>query len=166
LTVSRSTKEKGGLMTLKIVDRPAQTVVGLQIRTKPMSPEIPALWPRFVARIDEIPDPAEPKVSYGVMKLDGGSLDYAAAVSVTSTDRMPAGMVAVALPAGTYAFFSYPLSGLGKGFGEIHNQLLPASNYQPVAAPFFERYDEKFDPRNPQSAVEIYIPVRPKALTP
>jgi len=150
-------------MTLKIVDRPAQTVVGLQIRTKPMSPEIPALWPKFVARIDEIPNPAEPNVSYGVMKLDAGTLEYTAAVSVKAADRIPSGMVAATLPAGTYALFSYPLSGLGKGFAEIHNQIMPASNYQSVAAPFFERYDEKFDARNPQSAVEIWIPVRPKA---
>ena len=149
-------------MILKIVDRPAQNVVGLQIRTKPMSPEIPALWPKFVARIDEIPNPAEPNVSYGVMKFDAGTLDYAAAVSVKSTDRIPSDMVAITVPAGTYALFSYPLSGLEKGFCEIRDRLLPASNYQSIAAPFFERYDAKFDPRNPQSAVEIWIPVRPK----
>jgi AraC family transcriptional regulator len=114
-------------MTLKTVERPAQTIIGLQIRTKPMSPEIPALWPKFVARIDEIPNPAEPRVSYGVMRLERGVLEYTAAVSVKSADRIPSGLVATTLPAGTYALFSYPLSGLGKGFGEIHNQLLPES---------------------------------------
>lgn len=150
-------------MTLKTVDRPAQTLVGLQIRTKPMSPEIPALWPKFVARIDEIPDPAEPRVSYGVMRYDGGALEYAAAVSVTAAGRVPAGMTAIHVPAGTYAVFSYPLSGLGRGFAEINDRLLPASGYAPVDAPFFERYDERFDPTNPQSAVGIYIPVRVKA---
>jgi len=150
-------------MTLKIVQRPAQTVVGLQIRTQPMSPEIPSLWPKFVARIDEIADPAEPRVSYGVMHHDSGTLDYAAAVSVASTDKIPAGMTAIALPAGTYAEFSYPISSLGKGFGEIHNQLLPASKYRQGPGAFFERYDEKFDPRNPQSAVAIFIPIVPKA---
>jgi AraC family transcriptional regulator len=149
-------------MTLAIIDRPAQTVVGLQIRTTPMSPEIPALWPVFVPRIDEIPNGAEPNVSYGVMRRDGAVLEYAAAVSVASPGRIPAGMVAIPLPAGPYAFFSYPLSGLGKGFGEIHGRIIPASNYRQGAGPFFERYDEKFDPRNPQSAVEIWIPVLPR----
>ena len=147
-------------MTLKIIDRPAITVVGLHIRTKPMSPDIPSLWPKFVARIDEIANPAEPKVSYGVMKYDAGSLDYTAAVSVKSADRIPAGMVVTPLPGGTYAFFTYPLSGLARGFAEINEQLLPASNYAPVQAPFFERYNEAFDPRNPGSLVEIWIPVR------
>jgi AraC family transcriptional regulator len=150
-------------MTFKTVERPAQTVVGLQIRTKPMSPEIPALWPKFVARIDEIANSAEPRVSYGVMQHEAGTLEYAAAVSVTSSAQIPAGMTAITLPAGTYAEFSYPISGLGKGFGEIHNQAIPASKYRQAPGPFFERYDEKFDPRDPQSAVAIYIPVVPKA---
>jgi AraC family transcriptional regulator len=150
-------------MTLKTVERSAVTVIGLHIRTKSMSPEIPALWPKFVARIDEIANPAEPKVSYGVMKSDAGNLEYTAGVSVNSEDRIPPGMVSTTLPAATYAVFSYPLSGLGKGFCEIRDQLLPASNYQSVPGVFFERYNEAFDPRNPQSAVEIYIPVRPKA---
>lgn len=149
-------------MSLKTVERPAQTVVGLQIRTKPMSPEIPALWPRFVPRIDEIANPAEPRVSYGVMRHAAGVLEYAAGVSVTKAEHVPAGMVAITLPAGVYAEFSYPISGLGKGFGEIHNRLIPSSGYQQADGPFFERYDEKFDPTNPQAAVVIYIPVRPK----
>ena len=149
-------------MTLKIIERSALIVVGMQIRTKNMSPEIPALWPKFVPRIDEISNTAEPNVSYGVMRNGIDCLEYAAAVSVNSAERLPSGMVAITLPAGTYAFFAYPLSGLGKGFGEIHNQLLPASAYQRGSGLFFERYDEKFDARDPQSAVEIWIPVTPK----
>jgi AraC family transcriptional regulator len=149
-------------MTIKTLDRPAQTLVGLQIRTRPMSPEIPALWPRFVPRIDEIADPAEPRVSYGVMRYDGGTLEYAAAIPVTKPGPVPPGMVSLALTAGTYAVFSYPLSALGKGFAEINDKLLPASDFRPVHAPFFERYDEDFDPANPHSAVGIFIPVVPR----
>lgn len=149
-------------MTLKLVERTARIVVGMQIRTRPMSPEIPALWPKFVPRIDEIPNTDEPNVSYGVMSFDGSTLEYAAAVSVTAAEGVPAGMLSIVLPAGTYAFFSYPLSGLGKGFSEIHNTLIPQSGYQQGGGIFFERYNEKFDPRNPQSAVEIWIPVRPR----
>ena len=69
-------------------------------------------------------------------------------------------MTRLTLPAGTYARFSYPLSKLGEGFGEINNRLMPASPFVPVEGHFFERYDEAFDPGNAESAVEIYIPVR------
>ncbi|HTU64354.1 MAG TPA: GyrI-like domain-containing protein [Steroidobacteraceae bacterium] len=148
--------------TLTVIERPAQTVVGLQIRTKPQSPDIPALWPKFVARLDEIPGAAEPNVSYGVMEHGDRVLEYAAAISVTSAGKLPAGMVAIALPAGTYARWTCPLSGLGKCFGEIFNQHLPKSGYVQAMGPFFERYDEKFDPADPGSQVEIWIPVRRK----
>src|SRR5689334_20479840 len=118
---------------IEVLERPALTVVGMAILTRPMSAEVPALWPRFVARIPEIPDPAEPRVSYGVMQYHADSeapLFYMAAISVSSDDRLPSAMQSLVLAAGTYAVFCYPLSGLGKGFGDIFNRLLPASDYE------------------------------------
>jgi AraC family transcriptional regulator len=150
-------------MTIKILEKPAINVVGMAIRTRPMSPEIPALWPKFAVRIDEIADTAEPNVSYGVMRHDPGppeALLYMAAVSVKKPGPVPNGMESLAVPAGTYASFTYALADLGKGFGEIFNRMLPASGYVPTAAASFERYDEKFNPQDRQSAVEILIPVR------
>lgn len=152
-------------MTLTLVQRPPTLVVGLQIRTKPMSPEIPALWPRFVARIGEIPHPAEPRVSYGVIGpgSDKNQLDYLAAVSVSADGPLPEGMTRLVLPAGTYARFSFPLSKLGEGFGEIFQRALPESAYVQAPGPLFERYDEAFCPDDPNSAVEVWLPVAPKA---
>ena len=149
-------------MTPQIIDRPAQTVIGMSIRTMPMSPEIPALWPKFVARIPEIENPSEPKVSYGVMRDEGDALNYTAAVSVAAAGRVPQGMERLTIPAATYATFRYPLSGLGKGFDEIFSRLLPSSDFVQTSGVLLERYDESFDPANPKSAVEICIPVRRK----
>jgi AraC family transcriptional regulator len=151
-------------MSIKVIDRTALHVVGMAIRTRPMSPDIPALWPKFIARIDEIENPAEPRVSYGVMRHDPpDTLYYLAAASVGGAGGVPDGMESLVIPAGTYATFSYPLSGLGQGFGEIFNRLLPSSGYeQTPGQPLFERYDEAFDPGNPQSAVQICLPVRRK----
>ena len=148
---------------LKTLERPAITVVGLAIRTRPMSPDIPALWPKFVARIHEIENLSEPRVSYGVMRHGGGDMEdlhYMAAVAVSNASRIPPGMESLAIPAGTYATFRYPLSGLARGFGEIFGRLLPSSGYVQAPGPYFERYDEAFDPGNPNSEVEIQIPVR------
>jgi len=153
-------------MTLNLIHRPATTVIGLLIHTQPMSPEIPALWRRFVARIPEIAGQAEPKVSYGVMG-DGGDmnhLDYMAAVSVSEGVAVPDGMTRLVLPAGNYARFSYPLARLGEGFGEIFRRLLPESAYVQAPGPYFERYGEDFRPDDPESPVEIYLPVSPKAV--
>lgn len=151
-------------MTLRIVERPAQIVVGLQIRTTPMSPEIPALWPKFVPRMDEIGNISEPRVSYGVMRNEAAPamvLHYMAAVPVSAGGIVPAGMEILELPAGRYAMFSYPLSGLSQGFREIFERLLPSSDHLQIPGqPYFERYGASFDPGNPGSAVEIYLPVR------
>ena len=152
-------------MTVKTVDRAALTAVGLIIRTKPMSPEIPALWPKFAARIPEIQHPAEPGVSYGVMRssADMKVLEYMAGISVTSVERIPPGMESIRVPAGAFAEFSYPISSLGKGFAEIFNDLLPASNYSQVPGAYLlERYGEDFDARNPRAPVAILIPVKRK----
>jgi AraC family transcriptional regulator len=154
-------------MPLQILERPAFSVVGMHIETRPLSPDIPSLWPRFMSRADEIAHTREPQVSYGVMWQPGGMsapLHYMAAVSVSSNSAVPAGLESKVIPAGTYAMFSYPLSGLGQGFGEIFNQLLPASEFEQIAGqPLFERYDEAFDPGNPASQVQIAIPVRRRA---
>lgn len=149
-------------MTMNILERPAVTMVGMAIRTKPMSAEIPALWPRFVARIGEIAQPAEDRVTYGVMRHEPpDALYYLAAIAVRSADKVPSGMESLVLPASTYATFRYPLSDLGRGFGEIFNEWLPSSGYvQLPGQPLFERYDEAFCPEKPESLVEIGIPVR------
>ncbi|HET7809949.1 MAG TPA: GyrI-like domain-containing protein [Steroidobacteraceae bacterium] len=151
-------------MNIKTIDRPAVTLVGLQIRTRPQSPEIPALWPKFVARIGEIHGQSEPKVTYGAMwpgKEGMHVLHYMAAVAVAGPVRvLPPGMDCIVLPAGIYASFSYPLSGLGKGFAEIFDTLLPNSGYEQVPGVFFERYDEAFCPDDANSAVGICLPVR------
>lgn len=151
---------------MKILDRTALTVVGLQIRATPMSPDIPALWPRFVARIPEIGAVREARVSYGVMHnqaVDGASFDYLAAVSVdAAAGGLPADMTRLVLPAGRHACFSYPLNRLGEGYGEIFERLLPASDYVQAAGPMFERYGEDFCPDEPESAVEIWLPVLPR----
>ena len=130
--------------------------------TRPMSSEIPALWPKFVARSDEVQNAREPRVSYGVMwhGESVGVLHYMAAVSVLKPGRVPNGVTLLMLPAGKYTSFHFPLSDLAKGFGEIFYRLLPSSGYAQGSGPYFERYDEAFDPRNSNSLVEICLPVK------
>jgi AraC family transcriptional regulator len=152
-------------MEPKIVTRSPLEVVGMQIITAPMSPEIPALWPRFVDRLPEIEPILEPQVSYGVMHMLPGQperLNYMAAVSVPSAASVPEGMTAQTLPAGQYAVFEFPLCDTGSAFGFILGTWLPSSGFLQAEAPLFERYNERFDPDNAGSLVEAYIPIRPR----
>jgi predicted transcriptional regulator YdeE len=100
-------------MQTTIVTRPAFKVVGIRIRVKAMSPEIPALWGRFVPRIAEIRNPAEPDVAYGLMgNFDEATqmLDYMAGISVTDPAEIPEGMEAWEVPAATCAVFETNLA--------------------------------------------------------
>jgi AraC family transcriptional regulator len=148
-------------MNIKIVQRPAFHVAGMAIRTKPMSPDIPALWPKFVARFPEIQGRTEPDVTYGVMRHEPpDALFYMAGVGVPGETRAPPGMEVCEVEAGSFARFEYPIARLGEGFAEIFDRLLPASGYVQRPGYLLERYGEAFDPHDVNSVVEILIPVR------
>lgn len=150
----------GFRMTIEIVERPAFHVAGMSILTKPMSPQIPALWPKFIARSPEIEGRSEPNVTYGVMRHEPpDSLFYMAGVAVPAAARAPAAMEIREIAAGSYARFQYPIARLGEGFGEIFGRLLPSSGRVQAPGYLLERYDESFDPQDVNSLVEILIPV-------
>ena len=152
-------------MSPEIIDRPAVSVVGLRIRTLPMSPEIPALWPRLVARIPEIAHQAQAHVSYGVMAPVGtemAALDYLAGVAVTDPEAVPPGMSRWTIPAGTWAVFRCRLDKLQAAYAAIFDEWLPGSAFVQAPGPLYERYDEAFDPARPDSLVEIGVPLAPK----
>lgn len=149
-------------MQPQLITKPALTIAGMKIRTQPMSPEIPALWGKFAPRIGTIDAIAEPHVSYGVMgRYDENmaGMDYMAGVSVENADNLPEGMTTWAIDAHTYAVFEATLPTLGETFGQVYNRWLPDSDYQAVPDFCFERYPESFNPEDPKSKMEIYIPV-------
>ena len=152
-------------MNHRIVSHARFAVLGMQITTKPMSPEIPALWSRFVLREPEIRKVVEPDVTYGVMQsqlAQPDELSYLAGLPVEDQPgSVPAGMTVVEIPAGEYAVFEFPLSDIGPAFGFIHNVWLPSSGYVIARSPMFERYGKDFDPSVPSSRMEVHIPVVP-----
>jgi AraC family transcriptional regulator len=152
-------------MQPQFVTKPAFTVVGLLIHTKPMAREIPELWGQFGPRMSEVQQVAEPAVSYGLMDQPAqapGQLDYMAGAAVVEAVDLPAGMTSWQVPANTYAVFETTLVGIGDTFGYIYNVWLPGSGYQQAAAPYFERYPATFTPDDPASTFSIYIPVEKK----
>ena len=149
-------------MNPKIVRRPAFTVVGLKYRGKNEHEEIPALWSKFWPRHAEIHHRVEPVWSYGVednFDAATGEFDYIAGVAVTDASDVPADMVAVTVPAQTYAVFDCILSTLRETFRRAHDEWLPAAGHTPTAGPDFELYDERFDIAQGKLDMSIYIPI-------
>jgi len=151
-------------MQPQIMTKPAFTVVGMLIHTKPMTPDIPHLWQQFGPRMDEVPHLAEPGVSYGLMEHfdEMSRLDYMAGEAVEKVVDLPAGMARWDVPTNTYVVFEATLPTIGDTFGYIYNTWLPTSGYQQAAGPYFERYGETFNPDDPTSKLSIYIPVEKK----
>jgi len=150
-------------MEPEIVVRPAFRLVGLEIRTRPMSPEIPALWPRFVARLPEIAGVTEPGVTWGAMRNEPDQvLVYLAAVPVAADAPIPAGMTAWDIPSGPDAVFEFPFRDIGPALQFIFGTWLPGSGRQQDARPVLERYGADFSPDQPASPMQVHVPLRPR----
>lgn len=153
-------------MEAKIVKREAFAVVGLMHSGKNESNEIPQMWEALGPRLSEIPHVAVPDVAYGVCdNFDEGSgtFDYLAGIQVKRASDLPEGMASWHVPGATYAVFTCTLPTLGETHARIHSGWLPDSGYRRVPGPEFELYDGNFDPRDPDSRMDIYIPVQPVA---
>ena len=119
-------------MQPQFMTKPAFTVVGLLIHTKPMTLEIPKLWDQLVPRIGEIQHVAEPDVSYGLMDhfdQQIGALDYMAGNAVEKVVELPAGMIHWDVPANTYVVFEATIPTIGETFSPTNPVL---SIYVPV----------------------------------
>ena len=146
-----------------IVAQPALRLVGLQILTRPMSPEIPALWLRFAGRMPEIASAAEPGVTFGAMQSAGENLIYLAAVQLPPAAPVPADMARLDVPAGDVAVFEFPFGEIGRAYSFIFDSWLPESVFVPDTRPLLERYGTDFCPDRPDSPMQIRVPVRPRA---
>ncbi len=148
-------------MEPEIVPQPALRLVGLEIRTQPMSPEIPALWPRFVSRLPEVTGVTEPGVTFGAMRNESDQvLLYLAAVPVAAEAPIPAGMTAWDVPAGLQAVFEFPFGDIGRAYPFIFGTWLPNSGREQDTRPVLERYGANFCPDQPASRMQVRVPLR------
>jgi AraC family transcriptional regulator len=159
---------KGETMEPKIVKKDGFRVVGMRYVGRNETGEISRMWDEFVPRIPEVRHPGPAKnEAYGLCctpkDAAPGVIEYIAGIPVVSLADIPAGMVGREVPAQTYAVFAARgLSQIHPTYAHILNEWLPRSSYEAGDGPDFEHYDERFDPKLPDSAVYIYFPVRKK----
>lgn len=149
-------------MEPRIVERSAFTVIGMKVRGKNEHGEIPKLWETLGPRVHEIKNMLENGVAYGIsanMDENSGEFDYVAGFEVSSPRDIPEGMVRFDVPRGRYAIFRTTLPRIGETFTQAYQTWLPQSGYQPTGGPELELYDEAFDPQDPDSEFDLYIPV-------
>lgn len=161
----------------QIVEKPALTVVGLEASfISALSPDatnshvIGPLWDKFVHRAAEVPN----RIGHDMLGVVYGrppaershphEMQYIAAVPVSSTAKIPQGMVAHTVTAGTFAVFTHrgPINSIAKTVDEIYRVWLPQSAWQHAQIADVELYDERFCGGGDDSEMEIWISVVPK----
>lgn len=151
-------------MEPSFISLPAFRLIGLHLKATPMSPDIPALWDRFMAYEQTLPT-VSPNVSYGVMHnfdTQAMTFDYWCALAVATDTPVPADCVELRIPAQEYAVFSATFGALGDAYGYYYNTWLPAAGYTQTDGPYFERYGVDFD-ATPDAPVDLYFPIRANA---
>jgi AraC family transcriptional regulator len=149
-------------MEPKVMDREGFTVIGMKYRGKNENNEIPQLWQELGPRVEEIKNMVGAQVAYGICAntdMATGEFDYIAGFEVSSAEALPEGMVSFEVPGGRYALFTTTLPKIGETFHNAYQAWLPQAGYQPTGGPEFELYDERFDPQDPDSTFELYIPI-------
>lgn len=149
-------------MEPKIVSKPTFTVVGMKFRGKPEGGEIPALWREFNPRVREIRYLSESDNFYGVMDNydeKTGQFDYVSAAEVSKVVDVPEGMMSWDVPANKYAMLEFKFSEIRQAFQNIY-RWIPDSGNERAPGPEFEYYPSEFNPDNPDSMMQIYIPIK------
>jgi AraC family transcriptional regulator len=166
----------GGMSMQPVIRQvPQMRIVGMGTRFISIrSPErnnfdvLPPLWKRYLARESEIPgrkgaghvgvcqDIRPPET-----KSHPEELYYMAGTEVEEGALAPDGMELKVIPAGRYAIFTHrgTLESLGHTMSYIFGSWLARSGETLRDAPDLEVYDGRFDPKSPDSEVDLYIPI-------
>lgn len=157
----------GGIsMEPKIVDKEKFMVVGMKYYGSNNNNEIPELWNRFNSRMPEIKDVLNKNVAMGVCEFvenltDESKFTYFACQEVCSLEDIPIGMDGLTVGKNKYAVFTHKgsVDRLGDTYAYIYGSWLPRSGYEPSKSHDFEYYDERFNPTDENSELDIYIPI-------
>ena len=124
--------------------------------------DIPRQWQQFHQIVPSIPDQVGAR-AFGAIHGgdDDGNFQYLCGVEVTSFAGLPEERDRLRLAPQRYAVFTHPghVSEIRATCHAIFSDVLPASDLEPVDAPFLEVYPETFDPQTGRGGLEIWVPV-------
>jgi AraC family transcriptional regulator len=150
-------------MEPQFVDRPAFTVLGVQVRLNPMTADYPAIWGRlFQPRAGEIQPLSLGDECYGIYFAtdEPGMDDYVAGMAVPPGTQARMGFVVREVPAAHDAVFECTIATIAATWRAIFEEWMPKSGFEPdLSAPAMERYAAGCCEES--SPVTIHVPVRP-----
>lgn len=146
-------------------------VIGIKKNITPDNNLLPDLWKNFIDSSSKIINELRPLKYYGICENDrpnnqfGENIAYSEIVGleVTSFDHVPTGMITKVIPAGKYAIFTHrgSIDSLKETYEYIWGTWIPLQKVEIDMRDDFEVYDERFKgPDNPQTQIEIFIPIK------
>lgn len=154
----------------EVVERPAMRLVGLRTLLFGFESEknniasiLPPLWEAFLPRLDEIGGRI-PGACYGVIRPaeeDPDRIEYHAAVEVSAAENLPAEMVALELPASTYATFTHrgEPERLDQTVSYIYSTWLSQSDARPTYGADLEIYGGQWAAGSEESVMHYALPI-------
>jgi AraC family transcriptional regulator len=141
-------------------------MAGLRERyTCEASAAVPSQWQRFLPHLGHMPRQIG-GAAYGVRcnDDDAGNFDYICGVAVKDFAGISATWTRLRIPEQNYAVFRHldHVSTIRRAWNAIWNSWLPASAYEAVDAPVFERYDKQFNSTTGQGGFELWIAIQAK----
>jgi AraC family transcriptional regulator len=141
-------------------------MAGLRERyTCETSAAVPSQWQRFLPHLGHMPRQIG-GAAYGVRcnDDDAGNFDYICGVAVKDFAGISATWTRLRIPEQNYAVFQHldHVSTIRRAWNAIWNSWLPASAYEAVDAPVFERYDKQFNSTTGQGGFELWIAIQAK----
>ena len=156
----------------KIIHKDRFRVVGITCRSTMQTNTIPALWDTFNRTVcAKVPGAKDMKAALGVCyyeEMDNMTADtpftYMAGFEVSDQYVLPEGLSERIIPAADYAVFDHigSLDTLGDTYSAIYRDWMPESGYDRLVADDMELYDERFKYGEPDSVMEIWVPIKKK----
>jgi len=149
-----------------MVEKPAFRLVGMKGMFPPgRIMEIPLLWDRFVPRMESIPG-RRAGLTYGACRPSAPgtpeeALVYVAAVETDPGAAAPEGMIALDIPAGSYAGWTHEghISEIVETWDRIWNTWMKETGLTHRPGYDFEVYDGRWNPETGEGPVDILVAV-------
>ncbi|MCF7862119.1 GyrI-like domain-containing protein [Candidatus Woesearchaeota archaeon] len=153
---------------MEFIEKKAFTIVGMGIdSTVQECPKVlPELWAEFMKRCSEIKNQENEMTQYGLCITKDEkecSFRYIAGVEINSSnfsdDQIPKGMEKATVPEGRYALWMHTgdVMEIGQSYCKIMEELKQKGIKE--TGTWFELYDERYKPENPDSEMDIYCGV-------
>lgn len=152
-------------MEPKFIKKDKIILVGL-LNTADKNSNFGEFWDIFFPEFNKISNRSDYNVCYGLEAYppkfpDTDLFYYMPCVEINNIENVPNNMFIKVLPESEYAVFTVKgLKNISKTFDYAFYTWLPNSGYKMSESYDFEYYDERFDPNNDNSEIDLYIPIK------